>query len=680
MRGKKVSLSIKIATLVMIVSLLGIAALAYISYTQAKEIFMEHSAQILAKNTDQYAVYIKDNIERLKYNITIFTYNPSVKGFMRAYLDKYKYDELTNKTFGQYKKDITTIITLMMKQNPSYFQMRIIDAQKGNEIIKLIKEKGKIVQIENENLQNKWKMEYVQDTLKLTKSDLYISKINLNREFNAIEFPIKPTIRIAKIIYANGKKAGIAVINANVESLFGFERLKSLKDTKTYIANAEGYYIFNYSDPQKVFGFEFGKDFRIFNDFPIMKDFYDSNRKSFSYIDRENDQIIEARKLYVTPERYIVIMKISTASAFKNKSEDYTQNLIAVVFLITLLITLITTFLVNRLTVPIKRLTLLANKISKSRGKEHIDIDVKTDDEIGELAKAFEVMIKTLDESKKELEDFATRLEEEVEKKTEELQKINKNLQKMVQEKVNEIREKDRALIQQSKMAAMGEMIGAIAHQWRQPLNSLAINIQLLEDLAEEGELDLEKIREFVDKNMQTIGFMSQTIDDFRNFFRKDREEVDFNVKEAIEKTISLQRTQLENHNIAVETELEDIVIKGFKNEFMQMILNLISNAKDAIEERRIKEGNYKGIIKIEAKKIEDGVRIDISDNGIGIKSDLKERVFEPYFTTKEEGRGTGMGLYMVKEIVERMGGDIKFSTGPEGTTFTLIIRRSDEK
>jgi signal transduction histidine kinase len=323
---------------------------------------------------------------------------------------------------------------------------------------------------------------------------------------------------------------------------------------------------------------------------------------------------------------------------------------------------------------------MVANKIAKTKGKEHIDINIKSNDEIGELATNFSIMVDALDSSKKEIEDFASKLEIEVHKKTKELQEINKNLQKIVQDKLKEVRDKDKVLIQQSKMAAMGEMIGAIAHQWRQPLNALGLNIQMLEDMVEDDECTEENIQKFIERNMETIQFMSQTIDDFRNFFRKDKEIVEFDIKEGIENTLKLQNAQLNDHNIEVITKLTPISIKGYKNEFMQIILNIISNAKDSILEKREKENsNFTGKISIENKIDDNKVIIEISDNGLGIPDELKERIFEPYFTTKEEGKGTGIGLYMVKEMVERMNGKIELveSEKENGAKFRLIFEKS---
>ena len=152
---------------------------------------------------------------------------------------------------------------------------------------------------------------------------------------------------------------------------------------------------------------------------------------------------------------------------------------------------------------------------------------------------------------------------------------------------------------------------------------------------------------------------MSKTIDDFRNFFRDSREKSDFNLKDAIESTISLQKEQIKNHHIELITELEPLNINGYKNKFMQVILNLISNAKDAITEKQEKETDFNGYILLKTFKEDGNIVIEIVDNGVNVPTDIKQKIFEPYFTTKEQGKGTGMGLYMSKEIISSMNGDL---------------------
>ncbi len=222
------------------------------------------------------------------------------------------------------------------------------------------------------------------------------------------------------------------------------------------------------------------------------------------------------------------------------------------------------------------------------------------------------------------------------------------DLEHRIEVAVKESEKKDKLMQQQSKLAAMGEMIGAIAHQWRQPLNTLMINIQNLKYFQKDGYLkDKDFISDYVSENKKIIKFMSRTIDDFRNFFKIDKEKRDFSIMGAVNNTLKLLSAQLKNHNIEFLIEGEDFECRGYEREFQQVLLNIINNAKDAIIEKGIK----KGYIKIKIDK--QNRSVTISDNGGGISDKIIERIFEPYFTTKEQGRGTGMGLYISKMIIE---------------------------
>ena len=218
---------------------------------------------------------------------------------------------------------------------------------------------------------------------------------------------------------------------------------------------------------------------------------------------------------------------------------------------------------------------------------------------------------------------------------------------------------------QQSKLAAMGEMIGAIAHQWRQPLNALNMNIQNLEDDFEDGLIDEPFIQAFIEKNRKTIVFMSKTIDDFRNFFRTDKEKQSFSLLNAVHETIALQEAQFKSHAIDVEIEGEDISLFSLKGEFQQTVLNLINNAKDAL----VESGRCDKKITIQLL----GDALAVEDNAGGIPEEILERIFEPYFTTKEQGNGTGIGLYMSKLIIEKnMGGILSVENRSEGARFLI--------
>ncbi|MDR1910775.1 MAG: sensor histidine kinase [Helicobacteraceae bacterium] len=211
--------------------------------------------------------------------------------------------------------------------------------------------------------------------------------------------------------------------------------------------------------------------------------------------------------------------------------------------------------------------------------------------------------------------------------------------------------EHERILIQQAKMAAMGEMIGAIAHQWRQPLNSIGLYIQDLLDAYRFGALNEEYLTSSVEKTMWQLKFMSATIDDFSNFFRPDKNKAVFDLSKAVRNAISLVFAQLRKReiNVVFEIPCEPLWCDGYENEFGQTVLNLITNARDAVIAAKKRERK----ITIRLTRNEDEARLDVEDNGGGVPNDIIDRIFEPYFTTKGPKKGSGIGLYMCKMIVE---------------------------
>ncbi len=254
-------------------------------------------------------------------------------------------------------------------------------------------------------------------------------------------------------------------------------------------------------------------------------------------------------------------------------------------------------------------------------------------------------------------------------KQTKKMFNIYKNdLEKRIENAVKENAQKDKMIQHQSKLASMGEMIGSIAHQWRQPLTALSINIQNLEDDYEDGLINEKFLNKFIDKNMKIIHFMSNTIDDFRNFFRIDKQKRKFSVKKAVKHVLAIQSATFKNHSIEISLEGKDFTINSFESEFKQVLLNIINNAKDALIEKNIE--NAKITIKIEKPKI------IIKDNAGGIPSEIIDRIFEPYFTTKEQGKGTGLGLYMSKMIIEKnMNGKLHVENDKNGAKFIIELK-----
>jgi PAS domain S-box-containing protein len=265
----------------------------------------------------------------------------------------------------------------------------------------------------------------------------------------------------------------------------------------------------------------------------------------------------------------------------------------------------------------------------------------------------------------------------ELEEKNRELMSLNRDLDLRVKEEIDKQYQQEQILIQQSKMAAMGEMINAIAHQWRQPLNALGLMIQDMEDAYEYGELDQGYIQKLTDETMGQVNYMSRTIDDFREFFKPNKRKKTFDVRESIEETIHLVEAQFKNNNIEIVRRINcsDCTLTSYPTEFKQVILNLLSNAKDAILETP--RGETWGEVVITVDESDSELLISLQDNGGGIPDDVIGRVFDPYFTTKEEGKGTGIGLYMSKTIMEQhMDGTIRVENRGEGACFYVSLKR----
>ncbi len=246
------------------------------------------------------------------------------------------------------------------------------------------------------------------------------------------------------------------------------------------------------------------------------------------------------------------------------------------------------------------------------------------------------------------------------------------NLEEKIQNEIDQRLEQEQILIQQSKLASMGEMIGNIAHQWRQPLaqiSAIHMNMKVTYDF---NKFDKKYLDEKIKEANTLTSYMSQTINDFQNFFKPQGEKELFSIKKACEEAFYIIESSLKYHGIDLEFDvIEDSEVLGYKNEYSQVILNILSNAKDIFLERKIESPK----IKLEIKVGENYSIVKIQDNAGGVKKNIIDKIFEPYFTTRHKTQGTGIGLYMAKNIIERnMQGFINVRNLENGALFTIKV------
>uniref|UniRef100_C6DZ02 histidine kinase n=1 Tax=Geobacter sp. (strain M21) TaxID=443144 RepID=C6DZ02_GEOSM len=291
----------------------------------------------------------------------------------------------------------------------------------------------------------------------------------------------------------------------------------------------------------------------------------------------------------------------------------------------------------------------------------------------------FEVAIIEDITRRKEAEEALRKAKDELElrvrERTAELEQAYVALQRETDQRlaaVEDLREKEQLLMRQSRLAAMGEMLGNIAHQWRQPLNVLGLHVQQLQLTYEVGELSGEFLTGEVAKVMELIRHMSDTITDFKDFLKEEKEPQPFNVNAAVAATLTLLEAPLKAMRVDLRIEQTDeLVVIGHRNEFSHVIMNLVNNAREALNERAV------ATPRIWIRLFKDGGRsvVTVTDNAGGVPEEIQQRIFEPYFTTKGPDKGTGIGLYMSKNIIEKsMGGRLYVRNTAEGAEFRIEL------
>jgi len=252
------------------------------------------------------------------------------------------------------------------------------------------------------------------------------------------------------------------------------------------------------------------------------------------------------------------------------------------------------------------------------------------------------------------------------------LKGYQESLEAQVESEISQRLAQEKMLIQNAKLAEMGEMMGAIAHQWKQPISAISLFVMNLESEAEQGKLSLDSLREMASKINHQLLFLSETIDDFRHFFKPDKERVLFDLKDEVKRVIDILAPQLLLHKIEVKCEIENHLLEGYKNEFKQVVLNLINNSKDAIIEHGIE-----GFIRLYSRIEGEFLALYVEDNGGGIAPEMLDQIFTPHHSTKGE-TGTGIGLSLAKKIItEHHQGEISFSNTDQGALFRVALPKS---
>jgi signal transduction histidine kinase len=495
-------------------------------------------------------------------------------------------------TKKQYQNNTDYLFFTIMQENKEYMQLRYIDTN-GYEKIRFDRKIYAQDAYKINILQNKYKREYFQETIKLKNNEIYYSQINYNQENGKVQKPLVPVIRVATPVYVRRKLEGILIVNIFANKFINILSKSPLYDILIVDKNS------------------------IIKEKKQIIDIENLNNSTLNLIkDIKKNKILKEIKTYI--EKVTISNKtIYIVYKLKNKINNATKlnniKMTIVILVITIFLSIPFIFILGR---PIKNM--------------------------------FEIVILQADK----------------------LHKLATNLDKLVKEETLKNTKKDRMLQHQSKLAELGEMISNIAHQWKHPLARLSLLSQNLKLYKEKNKLTDEIFFDTITKGNEQIDFMVNTIDNFRDFYKTNKEEGNFYINNCIKDINNILGEILKHNNIELTVNDNNVMLFGVKNELSQVLLNIIVNAKDAFIEKKIQKPTINiNIYEENSYKI-----ISIQDNAGGIKQDIIKEIFNPYFTTKED-KGTGIGLYMSKTIiVENLKGTIEVQNIDDGAVFIIKI------
>lgn len=330
---------------------------------------------------------------------------------------------------------------------------------------------------------------------------------------------------------------------------------------------------------------------------------------------------------------------------------------------------------------PLKELLKKIERFDPNKPDERFDVS-PSHDEIGIIQNAYAQMTRRIRAYNEERAELTRTLEEKVKERTLKLNEQNKALEsanQVLERQICTIRDQEEMLIAQSRLAAMGEMMSMIAHQWRQPIATMSLmitdyDVRSTIEGRERGEVD-----DILMRISETLGYMSDTVNDFQTYFKPNNALEQAALAQIIERAIHFTQPRLTMYRIDLKIRCDErITIMTYVNELVQVLVNLINNATDAIRERG---GEVKDRwIVIEVHEHDSEVTLEVSDSGGGIPESIVGKVFEPYFSTKSKN-GTGLGLYMAKMIVEKHGeGKIEVENAKEGAKFSIRFAKDGGK
>lgn len=476
----KISIVQKLSMTTVALVLFSIIIVSWVFYSKTSELLVEETLDDISININNAAIQVKAHITTQNEDVLFLANMPPIQGILRSQ-NKARYDQRDKSTYQQWVKRQQSIFISMLRNKPEYFKIRFIDKD-GQEKIVVGREDDKITALSGEQLQNKAHRKYVIETLKLPKESVYLSEINLNREYGKVSEPYAEVLRSSAPIYneITGEIAGLLLITAEIgHQLRKIQSEFQLEGSNIYITNDWGGYLLH-PDSSKSYGFDLGKRYRIQEDIPQLAKLFLPGNKDDNVIllpkDIGGEHVINFTKIHFDtsrPERFIAIGMTELYSSIIAKQSGVLTNVVWIALLLAVIVTLLAIWFSFRLSRPIKQITQAVDDYSHQRATNEL-MPIHLNDEIGVLARSFDSMIGEIEEAKHNLEDANKNLESRVAERTLELDVSEKRQRSIVENMVDGLITIDEKGLIQSFNSAAVKLFGYQASE------VIGLNIKIL--------------------------------------------------------------------------------------------------------------------------------------------------------------------------------------------------------
>ncbi len=655
----KTSLPVKFALLAFVVAGIGVFGISLYSYQDAASLLRRQSILRLSEDMNRDALLFQENIERMRSDLLMLDHSDPILGYIRS-VEGQGYDDQRNMTIELWKQRLEIDFENLLRQRPEYDQVRYIGlSDGGREIVRVERRNGKITVTPEQQLQQKGDRLYILRTSNMSPNQLYLSKVDLNREHGTIEFPLHPVIRAATPVFdRTGKVFAVIVINAN------FEKLARVFETppenvEYLVADARGDYVFH-RDKNRRFTLAMGGDSGLYSDFPdIDWQAISSSRENYFLIDDlpiRNASLI-VRHLHYDPmdsDNYLILATLASHEVIEQEARSFGRRLLVGTLGVVALLSVIMALMARQLMAPIRMLTTAADKIAG--GEEEVRIPaIDRNDELGVMAKSFNTMLNQLTRSRNELCSLARSLEEKVAERTRELS----------------------VALEQAEASARAksEFLATMSHEIRTPMNGILGMGELL--LATPLN---ERQKKYARTIYRSAEALLAIINDVLDISKIENQGIDlvrepFDLRLLLEETLEIFCLEAQKKDIELSLELHpaDMAteVMGDRGRLRQVLVNLIGNGIKFTDQ---------GSVRVQVTLLEQTeellrLRFEVIDTGIGIASNVTEQIFDPFTQVDSSSArkygGTGLGLSIVKRLVTAMDGITGLTSIPgHGSTF----------